>query len=72
MFCYYVAFRVSVSVSAAQGTVVIRLYVSSFTLSRFMTGALVQYLVLREWLQIPMLHCTWNPQIYSEWPTAGH
>ena len=72
VFCSYVAFRFSVSFSAAQGNVVIRLYVSSFTLSRFITGALLQYLLLLEWLQIPMLPCVWNPQICSEWPAAGH
>lgn len=58
--CSYVAFRVSVSVSAAQRNVVIRLYVSPFTLSRFKTGALVQYLVLLVWINIAMLPCIWK------------
>ena len=63
--CSYVAFRVSVSVSAAQRNVVIRLYVSPFALSRFKTGALVQCLVLLVWIQITMLPCIWNPKICS-------
>jgi hypothetical protein len=42
VFCSYVDFRVSVSVSAAQVTVVIRLDVSSFPSICFTTDALVQ------------------------------
>ena len=70
MSCSYVAFRVSVS--AAQRNVVIRLYVSPFTLSRFKTGALVQCLVLPVWIHITVLPCIWNPKICSEWSAAGH